>query len=222
MKANLHVFRRHLWSLCHWLVLEFEQLTSWVSWTKWYTTKVGLNRQVYVPVGSLPDMGMLSQPCPPENSSGWQGTGGHMWWLACSQCFLGNIETSFFPLKFIELNNQDEEYAKISEQFKASMKQFKIVTIKRIWNQKLWDTFERWHNQTLFGGSCYSSRSRGAYSFYYFICAFIYLTLGCGACTSQENLLEAVVLHPPPPTPGHMGPGDWTQLLYPVAAILLA
>lgn len=45
--------------------------------------------------------------------------------------------------EFIELNNQDEEYAKISEQFKASMKQFKIVTIKRIWNQKLWDTFER-------------------------------------------------------------------------------
>lgn len=44
--------------------------------------------------------------------------------------------------EFIELNSQDEEYAKISDRFKASMKQFKIVTIKRIWNQKLWDTFE--------------------------------------------------------------------------------
>lgn len=45
--------------------------------------------------------------------------------------------------EFLELHSQDEEYVTISEQFKASMKHFKIVTIKRIWNQKLWDTFER-------------------------------------------------------------------------------
>lgn len=45
--------------------------------------------------------------------------------------------------EFLELNDQDVEYVTISEQFKASMKHFKIVRIKRIWNQKLWDTFER-------------------------------------------------------------------------------
>ncbi|GAB1290696.1 Zinc finger CCCH-type antiviral protein 1 [Apodemus speciosus] len=45
--------------------------------------------------------------------------------------------------EFLELHSQDAEYATVSEHFKASMKHFKIVTIKRIWNQKLWDTFER-------------------------------------------------------------------------------
>lgn len=45
--------------------------------------------------------------------------------------------------EFLELNSQDEEYVKISEQFTASMKPFKIVKIQRIWNQKLLDAFER-------------------------------------------------------------------------------
>lgn len=45
--------------------------------------------------------------------------------------------------EFLELHSQDAEYATVSEHFKASMKHFKIVTIKRIWNQKLLDTFER-------------------------------------------------------------------------------
>uniref|UniRef100_A0A8C6RA57 Zinc finger CCCH-type antiviral protein 1 n=1 Tax=Nannospalax galili TaxID=1026970 RepID=A0A8C6RA57_NANGA len=42
-----------------------------------------------------------------------------------------------------ELNSQDEEYIRISEQFKTSMKQFKIEKMKRIWNQKLSDAFQR-------------------------------------------------------------------------------
>ncbi|XP_021490789.1 zinc finger CCCH-type antiviral protein 1 [Meriones unguiculatus] len=45
--------------------------------------------------------------------------------------------------EFLELDSQDEEYVRISELFRASMKQFKITKIKRIWNQKLWDAFER-------------------------------------------------------------------------------
>lgn len=45
--------------------------------------------------------------------------------------------------EFLELNDQDVEYVTVSEQFKASMKPFKIVRIKRIWNQKLLDAFER-------------------------------------------------------------------------------
>lgn len=57
----------------------------------------------------------------------------------------------FVCFQFLELTSQDEEYVTISELFKASMKQFKITKIKRIWNQKLWDAFERWRSQTLFG-----------------------------------------------------------------------
>ncbi|XP_031237434.1 zinc finger CCCH-type antiviral protein 1 [Mastomys coucha] len=45
--------------------------------------------------------------------------------------------------EFLELHSQDKEYFTISELFKASMKHFKIVKIKRIWNQKLWDIFDR-------------------------------------------------------------------------------
>ncbi|KAL6033181.1 hypothetical protein STEG23_031800 [Scotinomys teguina] len=45
--------------------------------------------------------------------------------------------------ELLELNSQDAEYAEISELFKASMKHFKITKIKRIWNQNLWETFER-------------------------------------------------------------------------------
>ncbi|KAL1778265.1 zinc finger protein CCCH-type antiviral protein 1 isoform X1 [Sigmodon hispidus] len=55
-----------------------------------------------------------------------------------------NIST--FPSKeyeLLELNSQDEEYVRISELFKASMKHFKIAKIKRLWNESLWETFER-------------------------------------------------------------------------------
>lgn len=45
--------------------------------------------------------------------------------------------------EFLELHSEDKEYFTISELFKASMKHFKIVKIKRIWNQKLWDIFDR-------------------------------------------------------------------------------
>ncbi|CAH7471139.1 Zc3hav1 [Phodopus roborovskii] len=55
-------------------------------------------------------------------------------------------DTSTFPsnrYELVALNSQDEEYVKISELFKASMKYFKVKTIKRIWNQSLWESFER-------------------------------------------------------------------------------
>uniref|UniRef100_A0A7J8D9J8 Poly [ADP-ribose] polymerase n=1 Tax=Rousettus aegyptiacus TaxID=9407 RepID=A0A7J8D9J8_ROUAE len=42
-----------------------------------------------------------------------------------------------------ELNNQDPEYVKISEHFKATMKNVKIEKIKRIKNTQLLDAFER-------------------------------------------------------------------------------
>ncbi|XP_034374966.1 zinc finger CCCH-type antiviral protein 1 [Arvicanthis niloticus] len=45
--------------------------------------------------------------------------------------------------EFLELNSQDAEYVKISEDFRASMKPFKIVKIQRIWNQRLRDAFDR-------------------------------------------------------------------------------
>ncbi|XP_051007675.1 zinc finger CCCH-type antiviral protein 1 [Acomys russatus] len=55
-----------------------------------------------------------------------------------------NISSPISPGKyeFLELNSQDTEYVTISELFRASMKQFKIAKIKRIWNQSLLDTFE--------------------------------------------------------------------------------
>lgn len=54
--------------------------------------------------------------------------------------------TSTFPsnrYELVSLDSQDVEYVTISELFKASMKYFKITTIKRIWNEDLWNTFER-------------------------------------------------------------------------------
>lgn len=45
--------------------------------------------------------------------------------------------------ELLELNSQDEEFVRISENFKASMKHFKIEKIKRIWNQRLLEAFER-------------------------------------------------------------------------------
>nr|XP_017536547.2 zinc finger CCCH-type antiviral protein 1 isoform X2 [Manis javanica] len=45
--------------------------------------------------------------------------------------------------KLVDINNQCLEYAKISERFKASMKNFKIEKIKKIHNTKLLDNFER-------------------------------------------------------------------------------
>ncbi|XP_006145094.1 zinc finger CCCH-type antiviral protein 1-like [Tupaia chinensis] len=45
--------------------------------------------------------------------------------------------------KLLELNNQHPEYLKISEHFKASMKNLKIEKIKMILNPELWNTFER-------------------------------------------------------------------------------
>lgn len=45
--------------------------------------------------------------------------------------------------ELLELNSHDEEYVKISELFKASMKYHKITKIKRIWNEELFQAFER-------------------------------------------------------------------------------
>ncbi|CAO2603220.1 Zinc finger CCCH-type antiviral protein 1 [Lemmus lemmus] len=45
--------------------------------------------------------------------------------------------------ELLELNSHDEEYVKISELFKASMKYHKIAKIKRIWNEQLFQAFER-------------------------------------------------------------------------------
>uniref|UniRef100_A0A8D2D438 Zinc finger CCCH-type antiviral protein 1 n=1 Tax=Sciurus vulgaris TaxID=55149 RepID=A0A8D2D438_SCIVU len=45
--------------------------------------------------------------------------------------------------QLIELNNQNREYTKISEYFKASMKNFKIEKIKKILNPELLQAFER-------------------------------------------------------------------------------
>uniref|UniRef100_A0A8C5KVJ2 Poly [ADP-ribose] polymerase n=1 Tax=Jaculus jaculus TaxID=51337 RepID=A0A8C5KVJ2_JACJA len=45
--------------------------------------------------------------------------------------------------RLLELNSQHVEYIKISECFKASMKNFKIEKIKRIWNPRLLEAFQR-------------------------------------------------------------------------------
>lgn len=42
-----------------------------------------------------------------------------------------------------EINNDSLEYAKVSEHFKASMKNFKIEKIRKIQNAKLLKAFER-------------------------------------------------------------------------------
>uniref|UniRef100_A0A8C4LWZ3 Zinc finger CCCH-type containing, antiviral 1 n=1 Tax=Equus asinus asinus TaxID=83772 RepID=A0A8C4LWZ3_EQUAS len=59
---------------------------------------------------------------------------------------LHQSDMGFPPLngyELFEIHNQYPEYAKISERFKASMKNFKIEKIKKIQNTKLWNTFER-------------------------------------------------------------------------------
>ncbi|KAH0510111.1 Zinc finger CCCH-type antiviral protein 1 [Microtus ochrogaster] len=45
--------------------------------------------------------------------------------------------------ELLELKSYEGEYVKISELFKASMKYHKIVKIKRIWNEQLFQAFER-------------------------------------------------------------------------------
>ncbi|KAL2777757.1 zinc finger CCCH-type antiviral protein 1 isoform 3 [Daubentonia madagascariensis] len=60
--------------------------------------------------------------------------------------FLPQQDLCFLPssgYKLLELNNQHLEYAKISEHFKASMKNFKIEKIKMIKNPELLNNFKR-------------------------------------------------------------------------------
>ena len=63
---------------------------------------------------------------------------------SCLKCFLLHIYIFLNFFQLLEIPSNTPEYAKVSDHFKASMRNFKIEKIKKVQNAQLLEAFKRW------------------------------------------------------------------------------